>query len=213
MTLKKKLSSASRLYLILDKDACAGNDLKKILIQAIAGGIDIVQLRDKSSPTKDTIRLGAKLLEICRKAGIPLIINDRLDVALAIDADGLHVGQDDLPVRCARKILGRQKIIGISCHSIKDVIAAQKEKCDYLGFGPVFKTLTKPWAHATGIKALRKALLISKKPIFAIGGITEKKLGDFVGCKPLRIAVIREICLARNPKETAKRLKEKIRHV
>lgn len=213
MPLKKDLSRGSRLYLVLDKDACVDGNLKWILKKALAGGVDIVQLRDKLSCAKDMIERAIGLLGICRSAGVPFIINDRLDVALAIGADGLHLGQDDLPVRYARKILGAKKMIGLSCHSINDIKRAQLEECDYLGFGPVFKTLTKPDVQPLGIAALKKAIKISKKPVFAIGGITEDKINGMKGHGPLNIAVIREICLSGNPEQAAKRLKEKISNV
>lgn len=213
MPLKKKQFKNFRLYLILDKDACADGNQETILKKALSGGVDIVQIRDKHSNTKDMLKRAAALLAICRRAGVPFIINDRLDIALAINADGLHLGQNDLPVRHARKILGPEKIIGLSCHSINDIKRAQNEECDYLGFGPVFKTLTKPDVPPLGIKALKIAAKISRKPIFAIGGITLDKIVRMIGCGPLNIAVIREICLSGNPEQTTKRLKDELTNV
>lgn len=214
MPLKKKLLRNSRLYLILDKDVCGPDKrLKMILRKALKGGVDIVQLRDKLSPTKDIIRRANELLPICKKHGVPLIINDSLDVVMATNADGLHLGQNDLPVRFARKILGPKKIIGLSCHNIEDVKRAQREKADYLGFGPVYKTETKPHERPQGLRALKKALIFSKKIIFSIGGITMDKTQEMKGYHPMRIAVCREICEALDVQKKTKELKEKIRYV
>ena len=125
MRLKKRLLNGSRLYLILDKSACGRKNLKTVLKRAIRGGVDIVQYRDKASATKTVIRQARFLLETARRSRIPFIINDRLDVALSINADGLHLGQEDAPVRVARKVLGENKIIGLSCHSLSQVRKAQ----------------------------------------------------------------------------------------
>ncbi len=201
----------SKLYLILDKEACpTGRILNKVLLSAIKGGIDLVELRDKNSTTKDIVRYAEKLLKICRKNKVPFIINDRLDIALALDADGLHLGQDDMPVSVARKLFGKSKIIGLSCHSIADLKNAQKEDADYLGFGPVFRTKTKPKAVPLGITSLKMAYRLSKKPIFAIGGITNRKLDKLNKIAGLKIAVCRQICSSRNPRQATRKLKELI---
>lgn len=201
----------SKLYLILDKEACPTERiLNKVLLSAIRGGIDLVELRDKNSTTKVIMRYAKKLLKTCRKNKVPFIINDRLDIALALDADGLHLGQDDMPVSIAREFFGKNKIIGLSCHSIKDLKNAQKEDADYLGFGPVFRTKTKPMAIPLGITALKMAYSLSKKPIFAIGGITNKKLDKLNKITGLKIAVCRQICESRNPRQATRKLKELI---
>lgn len=212
MNWKKQQLRNSRLYLILDNPACGFKNLKKILVKAIEGGVDIIQLRDKESPAKLLIRSALVLKKIARKHRVPFIINDRLDVAIAIDADGIHLGQDDMPVRLARKLLGKGKIIGLSTHSIKEVKAAQKEPIDYLGFGPVFKTATKPALAPKGVEMLKNALKVSKLPIFAIGGIEEKTLSVIISRNiPItRAAVCRPICLAHNPKKAARELKNRL---
>ena len=212
MLSKKKLLKNSRIYLILDKAACHQKNLKTILQQAIRGGIDIVQYRDKTSSTKTMIQDTLGLLRITRKQNVPFIINDRLDVACAVDADGIHLGQQDLSIPLARKIFGNTKIYGLSCRSIPEVLKAQKEKVDYLGFGPVFKTLTKPKVRRVSSLGLTQVCRISKIPIFIIGGITERKLRRLGDYKNLKIAVCRDICLARNIKEKVKRLKKMMSH-
>jgi thiamine-phosphate pyrophosphorylase len=200
--------------LILDKDICGPDKrLKTICQEALKGGVDMIQLRDKMSSTKDIIRRVNALLPICKKYDVPLIINDALDVAVATNADGLHLGQEDCPVRVARKMLGPKKIIGLSCHSNKDVMRAKQEKVDYLGFGPVYRTETKPHERPKGLRALKKALTFSKKPVFPIGGITMKKIQEIKGRGPVRIAVCREICEALNVRKMTEALKEKTKNV
>ena len=206
MLSKKRRLNDSRLYLILDKEVC-GENMKPILEKALQGGVDIVQYRDKVSSNKVMAKAGEPLFDICRKYRVPFIVNDRLDVALALDADGLHIGQDDMPVALARKLLGQNKIIGLSCHSARQVMNAQNTDSDYLGFGPVFKTLTKPRVAARGIQGFKKALKASKLPIFAIGGITKYNISQMSTMGIIRIACIREICLASDPRTAALKLK------
>ncbi len=212
MNSKKKLLKNSRLYLILDKTACGRKNTQKMLTDAIKGGIDIVQIRDKTSSTRIFTQSASILKKIAKKYHIPFIINDRVDIALAIDADGVHLGQNDLPARLARKLLGKDKIIGLSTHNLKQVVAAQKEPIDYLGFGPVFKTATKPDLAPKGIKMLKSALKISGLPIFPIGGIEEITLSAIINKNVVinRAAVCRPICKANNPRRSARVLKNRL---
>ncbi|HQP91170.1 MAG TPA: thiamine phosphate synthase [Candidatus Omnitrophota bacterium] len=187
--------------------------MRKVLLSALKGGVDLVELRDKTSTAKEIISQGKKLFLLCRRFNVPFIINDRLDIALALGADGLHVGQEDLPVPMARKALGKNKIIGLSCHSIKDILNSKKICADYVGFGPVFKTKTKPKASPLGIEALKKAAQLSNKPVFAIGGITKNNINLLNGIERLNIAVCREICSSKNPNKSTADLKKLINHV
>ena len=210
MPLKKSALKNSRLYLILDKTACGRKNTKRILKRALQGGVDIVQFRDKFSSTKKMAQEARRLLPLCRKYHVPFIINDRLEVALQVNADGLHIGQEDMPPALARKILGEGKIIGLSCHSIEQVKRAQKEKCDYMGFGPVFRTATKPNVRPIGVSDFIKALKVSRKPIFAIGGITESRIFKLFVPGKTRIAVCRELCLDKNIAKKAQHLKMRL---
>ena len=203
----------SRLYLILDKATCASLDLKDLLEKAIKGGVDLVQYRDKASSTKEMIEESIPLLKTAQKARVPFIINDRLDVAVSINADGLHLGQEDMPVETARKILGKGKILGLSCHTLAEIKKAQKQDVDYLGFGPIFRTATKPESKPKGRLAYAQALKAAHKPVFAIGGVTKTNLNSLSRTAPLRIAVCREICLSKHPQKTAGELKNKIKNV
>ncbi len=211
MPLKNKQLKSSLIYLVLDKTVCKAHNIKNILKKAIEGGVGLVQYRDKHSETWAVIKEARPLLKICRSLGVPFIINDRLDVALTLNADGLHIGPGDMPAAVARDILGQSKLIGLSCHSISQVKDAQKEKVDYLGFGPVFKTATKPKTKPLGAKALQRALSISRLPVFAIGGITKTNISQLTSKKgKIRVACIREICLAKDPKKAAQRLRMRL---
>ncbi|MGE5280600.1 MAG: thiamine phosphate synthase [Deltaproteobacteria bacterium] len=207
---KKRRGAASSLYLILDKEACRGRRLEDVLRRALEGGVDLVQLRDKVSSSAEMIRQARSLLAITRPRGIALIINDRLDVALAAKADGLHVGQDDMPAALARKLLGAGPLLGLSCHSTDQVRRAQAQDVDYLGFGPVFATPTKPGRRGRGAAALRRALRLSRKPLFAIGGITRETLPALRGLPRLRIAVVRAVCRAQDPCRAAQLMKKEL---
>lgn len=213
MNSKKKRLRDSRLYLILDKQSCAKKKCERILSQAIKGKIDIVQYRDKISPSKTMVREARTLLKISRRHKIPFIINDRLDVALLIDADGIHLGKEDMPVSWARKILGKDKLIGLSCSDLNDIKDAPTEYVDYLGLGPVFATKTKPWKKPIGPQLFQKALKNSSIPVFAIGGIDEKNIDRLSGAGPVRIAVCRVLCRSKNTINAAKNLKKKLSHV
>ncbi len=207
MILKKRLFKGSRLYLILDRNTCSRRNLRLILKKAIEGGVDLVQLRDKTSGKEDIIRYALPLVKIAKKGGVPFIINDYLDVCLSLDADGLHLGQDDLPAEVARAILGENKLLGLSCHSIADIKKAQKKDVDYLAFGSIFNTKTKPGLHPKGLKALKNALSKAKLPVFAIGGITTNSLKSFDGMKGVGVAVCSQICSSRSPKNKTREIK------
>jgi len=199
--------------LILDKQACGKKNIKHVLECALKGGVDLVQYRDKISPSRTMIQQTKTLLKITRRFNVPLIINDRWDVFLETEADGIHMGQKDLPIAYTEETLGKDKIVGLSCHCAVDIKSAQHAKIDYLGFGPVFKTATKPEARPVGLSALNYALKNSTHPVFALGGITLKNLKKIFWVHQPRIAVCREICQATNITRAAKRLKESLKNV
>lgn len=210
MKSKKNQLSVSRLYLILDKTVCGKRDIETMLKMAAAGGVDLVQIRDKKSSTKEMIGYCSALKKITKKYKIPLIINDRLDVCIALDADGIHVGQDDLPVKTARKILGPSKIIGLSCHTSQDIKSACRENIDYLSFGPVFRTGTKPDLTPKGISDFKKNKKYIKIPAFLIGGINNSNIAELSGLHLTGVAVCSVICNAKAPEESARNLKRKM---
>lgn len=163
--------NSNPLYLITDR-ALSGLSHFQMVRQAITAGIRNVQLREKQMSKKELYREAVSLRSLTEKFKTILIINDHLDIALAADADGVHLGQDDMPMKEARKIMGKKKIIGISTHSLKQALKAQEEGADYIGFGPMFHTSTKDAGKPKGLRALREIREHIKIPVVAIGGIT-----------------------------------------
>lgn len=164
------------LYLVTDRKFLRNRDLPICIEQAIAGGVTAVQLREKEISTREFFDIAVKVKAVTDKYRIPLIINDRLDIAMAIDADGLHIGKDDLPVAVARNILGDKKILGVSATDLKEALIAQKDGADYLGVGAVFPTDTKPDAQNVNIKMLGEIKSQVTIPVVAIGGINKNNV-------------------------------------
>ncbi len=164
-----------KLYLITDRSFLNGRDLKNCIEDALKGGATLVQIREKDTSTRDFFQVAKEIKEVTSKYNVPLIINDRIDIALAIDAEGVHLGQSDMPIAIARGILGKDKIIGISANNLDEALEAQKNGADYLGLGPVFYTGTKKDIKEpiglTGLKELTKNINI---PSVAIGGINKE---------------------------------------
>jgi len=195
MISKKKRLAGCRLYLILDIGVCDHGRSWEILKAAVRGGVDIVELRDKHGQPRETLKF-ARRIQAYLADRIPFIVNDRVDIALLSGASGVHVGQDDLSIGEARKILGRHKIVGTSCQTLAHIRRAEEEGADYIGFGSVFKTLTKPDRPAMDAALLRAASQKARVPLFAIGGITRKNLSSVSDCGHRRVAVCRDIMLA-----------------
>jgi thiamine-phosphate pyrophosphorylase len=202
---KKPLNSA-KLYLILDTQVLAYGPLLQVLKDSVRGGVDIVQLRDKKGSAKEILDFCRKVLKITRHQ-IPFIVNDRADLAFFSGADGLHVGQDDLDCRQARKILGPGKIVGVSCQNLQQAAAAQALGADYIGFGSVFETQTKPGRQAMDLSLLRDVIKKIEAPVFPIGGISRRNISRLVPLGVRRAAVCRDILLAKKPAEAARELK------
>ncbi|MEK7308743.1 MAG: thiamine phosphate synthase, partial [Nitrospirota bacterium] len=179
--MKKLFTGNRKLYLITDR-AVSGKSLKKIAALAITAGIGIIQLREKNMPKKKLYREAAALRLMTLNSNVTFIINDCVDIALAVDADGVHLGQKDLPVAEARKVLGKNKIIGISTHSLKQAIDAERAGADYIGFGPIFRTATKKAGKPKGSKSLIEIKKHIKIPVVAIGGITAENAPEALRC-------------------------------
>ncbi|WP_269623292.1 thiamine phosphate synthase [Prochlorococcus marinus] len=186
-------------------------DLIKIISKALEAGITMVQYRCKESNDFDSISQAKELASLCKKHQCLFIINDRVDIALATNADGVHLGQKDIPIDLARKLIGPEKLIGLSTHSLEEVYNANKQKCDYIGLGPVYKTQFKPELLAIGTELLKEAVKISQIPIFAIGGINEEKLSELQSTGINRIAVIHAIINSKDPFSTSKKLLENLK--
>ena len=201
-----------KLYFIADFESSKGKDLVWIVEKAVKGGATVVQLRAKSISTREFLDISMKIHSFLKKKRVPLIINDRIDIALALDADGVHLGQKDMPLQIARKILGKEKIIGISVNNIEEAMEAENNGADYLGVGPVFPTTTKPDVRAPlGIEGLRKIREKIKIPIIAIGGINKSNVHEVYSTGVDGIAVVSAIILSPDPCQAAEKLIEEIK--
>jgi thiamine-phosphate pyrophosphorylase len=188
----------SRLYLI----TAARTDLAEFVEAAVAGGVDVVQLREKDLPDRETLRALETAREVTRRLGVPLVVNDRPDLALLAEADFVHVGQDDLPVSALRRFgVG----VGVSTHAPEEIDAAD---ADYLGVGPVYATPTKAGRPAVGLELVRYAAAHARAPWFAIGGIDESNAVEVAAAGARRIAVVRAIGDAPDPERAARGLRE-----
>jgi thiamine-phosphate pyrophosphorylase len=196
------------LYLVTDRELSLGRSLEEIVSAAVSGGVSVVQLREKSISTRDFISLAKRIKAIIKDKNIPLIINDRVDVALACEADGVHLGQEDMPVDIARKVLGKESIIGLSVENMEQVKAAEKLAVDYLGVSPIFKTPTKTDTKGEwGLDGLRQIRQFSRHPLIAIGGINSANVQEVVRAGAHGIAVVSAICSAKDPKNSAANLR------
>ena len=177
-----------------DAEAAQGRDLLPLIDEAVSAGVTLIQLRGKKLQTREFLKKALESAALLKTKMIPLIINDRIDIALACGADGVHLGQDDLPVPYARKLLGPEKIIGISAGSVDEALHAETEGADYLGVGPIFHTLSKEGIEEViGIEGLKTVKARTKIPILAIGGIKVEHIHDVISAGAEGIAVISAI--------------------
>ena len=169
---------ACKIYLVTDEKACLGKDFCACIEEAIKGGVKIVQLREKNISTKDFYEKALKVKEICKNYGVLFIINDRLDIAQAVGADGVHLGQSDMPIEEARKILKDKFLIGATARNIEEAKRAELLGADYIGSGAIFGTSTKDNAKKLEMEELKKIVASVKIPVFAIGGININNVGS-----------------------------------
>jgi len=199
------------LYLVTDRPLSLGRNMEWIVEEAVKGGVTMVQLREKECSTREFIDLAKRLKYKLAPYQVPLIINDRVDVALAADADGIHIGQSDMPYDLARRLLGRYKIIGLSVENMDQVYEANRFEVDYIGISPVFSTPTKTdTATPFGLEGIRQVMAISKHPAVGIGGINGENASAIMQAGANGIAVVSAICSANNPREAAFALKNKL---
>lgn len=176
---------------------------------AIQGGADMIQLRDKKLSSNELLEIACAVAKLCQSKNIRFIVNDRVDIALLSDADGVHLGEEDLSVWEARKILGSRKIIGATAHHLERAQELEKEGADYIGFGHIFPTSSKEKnTPPQGIAELKKVCLTLKIPIIAIGGIGKTNLNEVLEAGPHGIAVISAVCGEQNPEKATRALKE-----
>lgn len=195
-----------RLYLVTDQQLIREHTLIDTVKQALEGGVTLVQLREKNLDSNSFFNEATRMKKLTNMFNVPLIINDRLDIALACDAEGVHVGQSDLPVSKVREIIGKEKIIGASVQNLKEAIEAEKSGADYLGVGAMFPTTTKTDAIEVSLEELRKIVQNVSIPIVLIGGINEQTIPLFSSYPVQGFAVVSAILAKHNIKEASKNL-------
>jgi thiamine-phosphate pyrophosphorylase len=191
-----KTPSQCHLYGILDDAWLGSNDPGEITRQMVDGGVDILQIRAKGKSFDRIKELAAAALAVTKKAGIPLIINDHPEIAMEVGADGVHIGQDDMMVADARRIVGNKSWVGKSTHSLEQAVATAQEKPDYMGFGPLFSTPTKPEYKPIGLDEIREVDSRVQIPFFCIGGIKLENLPVVVKAGARRVVVVSGILQA-----------------
>ncbi len=207
---RRTFFSGARLYLVLGRKNTEGRDIETVVEAAVRGGVGAIQLREKDTTAAELLTVARKIKAITRQSGAIFIVNDRVDIAAAADADGVHLGQEDLPIAEARNVLGPGKIIGISTHSTEQARVAEKNGADYIGVGPVFATPTKPEALAQGLSLVAAISDSVRLPCVAIGGIDESNVRQVLDAGAQRIAVVRAISGAPDVEKAASVLYQEI---
>ncbi|MBI4766956.1 MAG: thiamine phosphate synthase [Deltaproteobacteria bacterium] len=175
---------------------------------AIAGGADAIQFRQKAGPSREMIKVAGQLKDLCQKSGVTFIVNDRLDWTLAIQSEGIHLGQEDFPIPLARKILGEKVLIGGSAGTLEEARKCLRDGADYIGFGPVFPTTSKAdAAPASGLDLLERVVGEISLPIIAIGGLTPENIPRVMQTGVHGVAVISAVCCQKDPREAARNLR------
>lgn len=201
------------LYAITDRSWLNGRSLKEVVKESLDGGVTFLQIREKHLEEADFIREACEIKALCDKYRVPFIINDSVDIALKVGADGVHVGQDDMELCLAREMLGPDKIIGVSAHSVSEAVAAEKNGADYLGVGAVFATSSKDNASKLDHKVLREICKAVSIPVVAIGGINEDNILQLSGCGIDGVAVISAVYAQADIEAATKKLKERAKQV
>ena len=199
------------LYLVTDRGLCGGRPLEDVVLQSVKGGARCVQIREKDQSTRDFIEEALRIKDILAPFRVPLIINDRVDVALAIKAGGVHVGQADMPYAMARSLMGPDAIVGLSVETWEDVEEAEGLDCDYIGVSPVFQTPTKTDTKgAWGLDGLARIKAFSRHRLVAIGGINASNAAKVAAAGADCLAVVSGICAANDPEAASRELAELI---
>jgi thiamine-phosphate pyrophosphorylase len=198
--------AAARLYLVCDAMP-GGHLLQDFLPMAIAGGVGIVQLRAKTLDEVELAAIARRVSELCRRLGALFIVNDRPTVALEAGADGVHVGQEDMPAEEVRDLVGPDMLIGLSTHAPIEIDVAATAPVDYIGVGPIHATPTKPGRPAVGLELVRYAVAHATVPFFAIGGLDAGNIGEVVSAGASRVCVLRAVANAEDPERAARELR------
>ncbi|HEX8538014.1 MAG TPA: thiamine phosphate synthase [Cystobacter sp.] len=200
------------VYLVTDRLLSRGREVVDVVLAAVRGGVTLVQLRDKDVPARETLALGRVLLERLRPLGVPLIVNDRVDLALALGADGVHVGQGDLPPEVARRLLGPDALVGLSITGAEDLHTLDPAVVDYAGVGPIFPTGSKADATpALGLKELARLRRLLPVPVVAIGGICAANAAAVISAGADGVSVVSAICSADDCEVAASTLVQAVR--
>lgn len=195
------------LYLITDRNNTRGRELSVVVEEALKGGVKAVQLREKDLSSRDLYETAYELRKLTTRYDARLFINDRIDIALAVDADGVHLGNGSIPIHRARKILGEKRLIGVSCHNQVSAIAAQETGADFITFGPVFYTPSKAvYGDPVGVGKLAAITELLQIPVFALGGINRDNAPQTIAAGAHGISLVSAVLAAENPRAEAKAL-------
>jgi thiamine-phosphate pyrophosphorylase len=203
---KDKIKGIPGLYVIIDTQALKGRSHIEVASEAIRGGAKTVQLRDKLQSKKELLSIAQKLKDLCAEHNVLFIMNDYLDLALASDADGLHLGQNDLPIKVARKLLPMDKILGCSTTTVDQAITAESEGADYIAAGSIYSTSSKETAKVVGLERLLQIRQAISLPLVAIGGITKDNVAEVLAAGADSVAVISAVLQAESPEEAARQI-------
>lgn len=207
---RDKVEQISGLYVIVDLQALKGRSEVEITREVIQGGARVIQLRDKKRSKRELLPIAQELRTTCALCSVPFIINDHLDIALATDADGLHLGQEDLSLSIARRILPQDKVLGCSATTVEQALKAEEDGADYIAVGSIYETTSKSGAHLAGLETLRQVKKAVSVPVVAIGGINEENLAQVIAAGADAIAVISAVLSADDARAAAHRLAAKI---
>ncbi len=197
------------LYFVTDRGLSRGRTTQQVVEAALCGGVPCVQLREKTCSTREFITQALSIKDHLKRYNVPLIINDRVDIALAVNADGVHLGQSDMPIETAKAILKDSMIIGISAESLKNAVQAEKDGADYIGVGSIYATSTKTdTASPLGLEGLREIRRSVKIPLVGIGGLNRENAGEVINNGADGVAVVSAIVAAHDPEKAAGELKK-----
>ncbi len=201
------------IYLVTDRKQTCGKSLEEVIKSSLAGGIKAVQLREKDLDDRELFTVAKRLKSLIHRSGATFFINDRLDIALAVDADGLHLGQESISSNDARKHFGENKLVGVSAHSLDEAVRAEDDGADFITIGPIYDTPSKRrYGKPIGLNELEKVTEKLKIPAFAIGGMVKEKVREVISAGAHGIALITAILKTKNPEKAAKEMSEEIRY-
>lgn len=203
--------SMMEVYLVTDRRLAGERSEEEIVRDALLGGVRVLQYREKEYSTREQITRASRLCSLARRHGAVFLVNDRVDLALAVDADGVHMGQEDLPLPAARRILGLEKIIGVSVENVEQAVRAEAEGADYLGVSAIYSTPTKLEAPAVGLEGLKAIRRAVKLPLVAIGGINRENAAEVIRAGADGIAVVSAVVSAPDPREASLTLIKEVR--